>query len=175
MNLFASNYDIVFFGIIAFSAILAFIRGGIVEILSLSTWFITFWALNKFGKFIEYFIPGNITNELFRSIIIFIVIFLAVAIIMALFKKLIANFITTIGLGGLNYIIGIGFGIIRGIFVCALLIIVIQMLNLDSSKLYTQSKLYPVLSPVVNWITNAVGHSVKDIPKPPDGIMDLYK
>ena len=175
MNLFASNYDIVFFGIIAFSAILAFIRGGIVEILSLSTWFIAFWALHKFGSFIERFIPNSISNELLRSIIIFIVIFLAVAIVITLFKKLVANFINTIGLGSLNYIIGIGFGIIRGIFACALLIIVIQILNLDSSKSYTQSKLYPVLSPVVNWVTETVGHSVKDIPPPPSAVMNLYK
>ncbi|MCC2645492.1 MAG: hypothetical protein K0R94_1270, partial [Burkholderiales bacterium] len=104
-----------------------------------------------------------------------IVIFLIVAIVMALIKKLLANFITTIGLGGLNYMIGIGFGIIRGIFACALLIIVIQTLNLDNNKSYTQSKLYPILFPVVNWITEAIPNSVKNIPKPPNGIMDLYK
>lgn len=175
MNPFASNYDIVFFGIIAFSAILAFIRGGIVEILSLSTWFIAFWALHKFGMFLERFIPDSISHELLRNVIIFIIIFLGVAIAMALLKKILANFITTIGLGGLNYLIGIGFGVIRGIFACAILIIIIQVLNLDSSKSYTQSKLYPVLSPVINWITDAIPHSVKSIPPPPSGIMDLYK
>lgn len=175
MNLFASNYDIIFFGIIAFSAVLAFIRGGIVEILSLATWFIAFWALHKFGASIEPFIPNSVSNDLLRNIIIFIIIFLVVAIAMALIKKLLANFITTIGLGGLNYIIGIVFGVIRGIFVCALLIILIQVLNLDSSKSYAQSKLFPVLYPVVNWITDAIPNSVKNIPKPPTGIMDLYK
>lgn len=175
MSLFASNYDIIFFGIIAFSAVLAFIRGGIVEILSLSTWFIAFWALHKFGTSLEPFIPSNISNSLLRSIIIFVVIFLVIAIAMALIKKLLANFINTIGLGGLNYIIGIGFGIIRGIFACALLIIVIQMLDLDNSKSFAQAKLYPVLAPVVDWIIDAIPHSVKNIPKPPTGIMDLYK
>src|SRR5579863_1651790 len=173
MSLFTSTYDIIFFGIIAFSAVLAFIRGGIVEILSLSTWFIAFWALHKFGTSLEPFIPNSISKDLLRSIIIFIVIFLIIAIAMAILKKLLANFINTIGLGGLNYIIGIGFGIIRGIFACALLIIVIQMLDLDSSKSYAKSKLYPVLSPVVNWIIDAIPHSVKNIPKPPQGIMDL--
>lgn len=175
MSLFASSYDIIFFGIIAFSAILAFVRGGIIEILSLSSWFIAIWALHKFGKFITQFIPGSISNDLLRSVIAFVVIFLLVAIAMALLKKLLANFITTIGLGGLNYAIGIGFGIVRGVFICSLLIIVVQTLNLDSSKLYTQSKLYPVLSPVINYLADAILHSVKDIPKPPSNIMELYK
>jgi membrane protein required for colicin V production len=175
MSLFASNYDIIFFGIIAFSAVLAFIRGGIVEILSLGTWFIAFWALHKFGTLLKAFIPNSISNDLLRNIIIFIIIFLLVAIAMAVIKKLLANFINTIGLGGLNYIVGIGFGIIRGIFACALLIIVIQMLDLDSSKSYAQAKLYPALSPVVNWIAKAIPESVKDIPKPPTGVLDLYK
>jgi len=175
MSLFASNYDIIFFGIIAFSAVLAFIRGGIVEILSLSTWFIAFWALHKFGTSLEPFIPASISNDLLRSVIIFIVIFLIIAIGMAILKKLLANFINTIGLGGLNYLIGIGFGILRGIFACALLIIVIQMLDLDSKKSYAQAKLYPVLSPVIDWITDAIPHSVKNIPRPPTSIIDLYK
>jgi membrane protein required for colicin V production len=94
---------------------------------------------------------------------------------MAFLKKLLNNFIKLIGLIGLNYIIGIGFGIIRGIFVCALLVIVIQMFNLDNSKSYTQSKLYPILSPIISWIADAIPHSVKEMPKPPPSIMELYK
>ncbi|MCC2624953.1 MAG: hypothetical protein K0R14_826 [Burkholderiales bacterium] len=175
MNFFATNYDIIFFGIIAFSAVLAFIRGGIVEILSLSTWFIAFWVLHKFGSLFEPFIPHSVSNSLLRNVIIFIVIFLIIAIGMAILKKILANFINTIGLGGLNYLLGIAFGIIRGIFVCALLIIVIQILNLDSNKSYAHAKLYPILSPVVIWIVDAIPDSVKDIPKPPTGVLDLYK
>jgi membrane protein required for colicin V production len=174
MNLF-TNYDIVFFGIIAFSAILAFIRGGIVEILSLSAWFIAFWALGILSPFIAPYVPASISNELLKNIIIFIVIFLAVAIFMSILKKLLANIINTIGLASLNYIIGIAFGIIRGLFLCALLIIIIQMLNLDNNKSYMQAKLYPIISPIVIWIVNAIPNAVKDVPPPPRGIMDLYK
>lgn len=174
MSLISSNYDIIFFGVIAFSATLAFIRGGIVEILSLSTWFIAFWVLRKFGPYIEKYLT-SIADELLKSIATFIIIFLLTAIVMALVKKISANFIRTIGLGGLNYIIGIGFGVIRGVLICSLLIIVIQMLSLDNSKSYTQAKLYPVLLPVITWIIDAVPHDKKDIPMPPNNIMDLYK
>jgi len=164
MNIFASNYDIVFFGIIAFSAILAFIRGGVAEILSLSSWFIALWFMHKFGTTMDKYIPLSITNNLARSAIIFILSFIFIAIIIAILKKILANLIDSIGLGGLNYLIGILFGVIRGLLICALLIIVVEMLNLDSSHSWQNSKLYPVLLPIVTWIADSVPEKIRHLP-----------
>ena len=165
--MFASNYDILFFGIISFSAILAFVRGGIVEILSLSVWFIAFWVMHKFGYALDGFIPASINNHLVRSAIIFIVSFIIIAIIIAIIKKLLANVINAIGLGGLNYLIGVLFGIVRGILICSLLVIGIKMLNLDNSNGWQKSRLYPVLEPVVSLIVNAIPKKFGELPKPP--------
>ena len=164
--MFASYYDIIFFGIISFSAILAFIRGGVAEILSLSVWFIAFWVMYRFGGAMDKFIPASITNHLIRSVIVFIVSFIIIAIIITIIKKLLANVISAIGLGGLNYLIGILFGIVRGILICALLVIVIKVLNFDNSNSFQKSKLYPVLEPVVSFIVNAIPKRFGELPKP---------
>ena len=155
----ASNYDIIFFGIISFSAIIAFIRGGMVEILSLSVWFISIWFMHQFGGFIDKYIPNTITNQFARSVIVFIISFIIVAIFMAITKKLLANVISAIGLGGLNYLIGILFGIVRGLLICALLVIATKVLNFDNSNSFQKSRLYPVLEPMVNLIINAIPQS----------------
>lgn len=166
--MFASNYDIIFFGIIAFSAIFAFIRGGMVEILSLSVWFIAFWVMNQFGGFMDKFIPASISNQLARSAIVFIVSFVTVAIIITIVKKILANAISAVGLSGLNYLIGVLFGIVRGVLICAILVIVIKMLNFDNHNEWQKSRLASLLEPVVSLIINTLPKKFGELPKPPN-------
>lgn len=167
MNVLTSNYDVIFFGIIIFSAILALIRGAVSEILSLSVWFIAFAVMRHYGTFIDSKIPQSITSELLRGIIVFIAAFIVVAILIALVKKLCASIISKIGLGGLNYLLGAAFGVIRGILICAILIIVIEILKLDPSHSWQHSRLSGVLTPVVDWITKSIPSQLQDLPKPP--------
>lgn len=152
MTLFNSYYDIIFLCIIAFSAVLAFIRGGVSEILSLSTWFISFWLVGKIGNHVNHIIPNNITNLTIRNIIIFIVIFIVVAIFIALIKKILSGVIKAIGLSGLDYLAGIAFGIIRGILICAVLIVILQFFNFDTKHSYEKAHLYPIIAPITAWI-----------------------
>ena len=69
-TLLSSNYDVIFFAIIIFSAVMALIRGGVAEVLSLSIWFAAFGIMRHFGNQIDTFIPANISNQLVRSAII---------------------------------------------------------------------------------------------------------
>ena len=71
--------------------------------------------------------------------------------------------VSSIGLGGLNYIMGFIFGIIRGILLCAILIIIVEMLNLDNTHDWAKSKLAPIITPVVTAIANAIPGQLKDI------------
>ncbi len=165
MNIASSTYDIAFIGIIASSAILALIRGGLSEILSLSSWFITIWLMRKFGNYIDHLLPHSVTNQLIRNALIFIIIFIIVAIIIALIKKLCNKFISTIGLNSVNYLLGIVFGVVRGILISALLIIVIEMLNFDPIHNWQKAKISIVIEPVVLWIVDLIPERMHDLPK----------
>lgn len=174
MTLFNSYYDIIFFGIITFSAILAFIRGGVAEILSLSSWFIAFWLMHKIGDRIDHLLPNNITDQTLRHIIAFIVIFVVVAILITIIKKLLSSVILAIGLSGINYLIGIIFGIIRGILICAVLIVIVQLLHLDTKHTYQRSHLYPILEPVSHWISSILPNQVPVETKDAIGLYKSY-
>ncbi len=52
--------------------------------------------------------------------------------------------------------LGIVFGIARGILICAILILVIEILKLDPQNSWKNAKLYPVVHPVLTWITQAI-------------------
>ncbi len=156
MNIITANYDIIFLIIIGASAIFACIRGAIAEILGLSVWFIALWSMSHYGYLISQHLEPSITNTMLRSFVVFVVIFVAVAILIAICKKLLVNTSSMIGLGSLNYLLGAVFGVIRGIFICAFLVVVIELLNLDPSHGWHKSKFQLLIFPVVSWITHTI-------------------
>jgi membrane protein required for colicin V production len=174
MELLTGNYDLIFFAIIIASAIFALIRGGINEILALSSWFIALWLMHRYGEFVNHFIPSKVSSPLLRSTIIYVSIFIAVAVVIAILKKIFARIISALGLGGLNYLLGLVFGIIRGIFICAVVIIIIEMLNLDSLHSWNKSKAYILINPALSLIINAIPNSLKNLPQTNHHFLESY-
>ncbi len=158
-----SNYDFIFGSIIIISAILAIIRGGVAELLSLSTWFIALFVMRNYASFLEKLIPDIITNGLLRSLISYIIAFFVVATAITLIKMVFHKFIHSFGLGGLNYMLGAIFGIARGIIISALIVILMEMFNLDENHAWQKSWLSPILKPTVTMIINAIPDRVKNI------------
>ncbi|MCX8513992.1 MAG: hypothetical protein RL017_152 [Pseudomonadota bacterium] len=167
MNILASNYDIVFLVIIAISTILALFRGAISEILSISVWLLAFLAMQRYGIYIDKYLPGSITNLLIRSFLNFLIFFILLAILFAILKKILAKIITTIGIGGLDYLLGALFGIFRGILICSILIVIMQMFKIDSTNSWQKSKFAPILTPTVKWIIQAMPKSFDKLTPPP--------
>ncbi len=163
----SANYDAIFLCIIAASTVIALFRGAINELLSLSVWFIAFAFMQHFGNFIEAKIPSSITNTLLRGFIVFVVAFILVAIIIAILKKICASIIKSIGLGGLNYLLGALFGVIRGILICAILVFIVETFQIDKDHSWQKSRLDFILTPAVTWITKSISNHINELPKPP--------
>lgn len=156
-----SNYDIMFLGIIALSAIIALFRGAVAEVLSLVVWASAFWLMRTYGFLISNRLPSVIPQNMFlRDTIVFILVFILAAIVAKILKIILSYLIKGIGLGGLNYALGLVFGLLRGVFICAILIIVISMFRLDPNHSYEGSRLYPFLQPCINWIASSIPQRV---------------
>lgn len=158
-----SNYDFLFASIILISAALATIRGGVSELLSISTWFIALFVTRNYAEFIERYIPEIISNELFRSLITYIISFIGVAIIITLLKMTFNKAISKTGLSGLNYLLGALFGIVRGIIICSLLVILMEMFSIDKDKGWNNSWFSPILKPAVNMIISATPKDMENL------------
>mgnify|MGYP000007457912 FL=1 len=158
-----SNYDFVFGIIILISMLLAIFRGGVAELLSISTWFIALFVVRNYSELIERFIPNVVSNPLLRSLLSYLLAFLAVAVVITIIKIIFHKIIHSAGLGGLNYALGAVFGIIRGFIIGALLIIVMEMFNFDKTHSWQKSWFSPVLIPTVTMIVNAIPERIKNI------------
>jgi membrane protein required for colicin V production len=154
----SNNYDIVFCVIVILSTFFALIRGAVAELINLGVWIIALVLIpQSYSKFGHY-IPNSVTSPVLRNLLVFIVIFIALAIIATLLKKVLSKFISSIGLGTLNFILGGMFGIVRGIFICAIIIMILEVFNLDHTKGWTKAKTYVFIHPVVNWVSAEVKH-----------------
>lgn len=161
INTVASNYDIIFFGIIALSTFAALFRGAVTEILSLVVWISSFWFMRNYGVIISAHLPASIPdNMLLRNVIVFIIVFIVTAIASKIVKAIMSSMVKGLGLSGLNYTLGILFGALRGVFICSALIIVIAMFRLDPNNAYQDSKAYPFLKPCIGWMTSSIPQTV---------------
>ncbi|HCY38661.1 MAG TPA: hypothetical protein DHV02_02240 [Neisseriales bacterium] len=161
-SLHLSNYDFIFGAIIVVSVVFGVFRGGVAELLSMSTWFIALFVMRKYSADIEKIIPQLVSNGMLRSLLSYIIAFVAVAIIIMLIKIMFHRFIHSLGLGGLNYFIGALFGIARGLVISALIIVVVEMFTMDEKHSWQSSIISPLLVPTVNLIVNQF-NSIKRI------------
>ena len=156
-----SSYDYIFGSIILLSALIGLFRGGINELLALSTWVGAIFVMRNYAGVIDSFLPPSVQNGLLRSLLSYLIAFISVALMISLIKMILNNFITQIGLGGLNYILGLIFGLARGIIISALYIIVVEAINLDNTHGWQRSYLAPALTPTVKYIVEAVPARIK--------------
>ncbi|RTK94344.1 MAG: CvpA family protein [Neisseriaceae bacterium] len=144
-----TNYDFFFGAIIITSMVMATLKGGVAQILSISTWILALFVTKKYNSQIEGLITGLISNELLRSLIAYLIAFIAIAIIMTIIKMIFHKAISSFGLGGMNMLVGAIFGIARGVIISGLIIICFEMIGIDKTHSWSESLLSPVLSPTV--------------------------
>ena len=148
-TLHLTNYDFFFGAIIIVSTIMATIKGGVAQLLSISTWIIALFVTKKYNDQIEGFISGLISNEFLRALLAYLIAFVVVAIVMTIMKMIFKKLIQSIGLGSMNMLSGAIFGFVRGIIIAGLLIIIFEMIGVDKSHSWHDSMLSPILNPTV--------------------------
>lgn len=156
-----SNYDVGFGLIILASAIFAIVRGGVAEILSLSSWFIAVFVAYHYGKFLDASLKLVIDHELLRGLITYLIAFIIIFIIISIIRKICEKFIKSAGLSELNYLIGLTFGVLRGIIICGLGVMAIEGFNLDNKHAWRSSLFAPVIIPTIGLIVEIVPDQFK--------------
>ena len=160
MNLIINNYDIIFLIIILISTALALFHGAVSETLSLSVWVFSIIATKDYSSYFNKYLSNSITNTTIRTIVIFVIFFILFSIIVTIFKKVLKKIIKFIGLGSLDFILGIIFGFIRGILICSVLVLFIEGMHLDPNSKWKQSKINYFLLPSINWINKTIADNL---------------
>lgn len=149
-TLHLTNYDFLFAAIIGASTVLAMMRGGVAQLLSLSTWFIALFVTRHYNEKIESIIPDLVSNGMLRTLLGYIIAFVAVAICITIIKMIFHKFIHSFGLNGFNIALGALFGFARGVIICSIIVVFIEMIGMDKAHSWHDSLVSPIIKPTMN-------------------------
>ena len=144
--------DMVLLIIIGGSALLGLIRGLVGTLVSTAAWLLAGWVTFEFGGQAASWLSddGNPTmTELFGGYALsFVVVMLAVALIGALAKSMVRS----VGLSGVDRMLGAALGLLRGAFLACILVLLMGFTPLPREPSWRQSSVVPVLLPAAGWM-----------------------
>jgi membrane protein required for colicin V production len=149
--------DVFILLILLASTIVGLLRGFVREAVSLVFWLVAIWAAWKFGARIEPHLGGLLADPSVAPWVgrlIVMALILGVGLLVGMF---LSYFTGRVGLGPLDRILGLLFGIVRGMLLVGLLIIGAELLQLNREPWWDHSKLVPYGESVGDWLRAMVG------------------
>ncbi len=115
--------DIVIPGIIVISALFSLLRGFVREALSLLGWMAAFWVALTFAKNLADVFLAGISVPSLRIVVAFTILFVVTLVLTALVNRFAGQLVKKTGLSGTDRMIGMIFGIARGVIVVSVLVL----------------------------------------------------
>jgi membrane protein required for colicin V production len=108
-------------GIALISALLGLWSGGIKMLLSLLSWVAAWWGACQFSDRLAIFLPHVLGNPLARHSLGWIGVFVLVLLGFSLLGMVLTASVNAVGLSGFNRVLGLLFGLMRGLLFLVLL------------------------------------------------------
>lgn len=146
--------DYLILAIIALSIILSVWRGFTREALSLAGWILAFWIAIVFSDNLVAILARHIESPTARIIVAFSLLFFATLMLAALISYLAGQIIQVSGLSGTDRILGIFFGLARGILVVALLVLLGGMTPMPQERWWHHAQLMHYFESIALWLAH---------------------
>lgn len=117
-----TGFDYVALGIVGLSLLFGLWRGVVGEIIALVAWVLAIFAAVEFGATVGSAAFAGLADPALRTLAGCVVIFVGVLVIMALFRMVIRSMVKALGLSVSDRILGMIFGLVRGLLVCMVLV-----------------------------------------------------
>lgn len=148
--------DLIILGIIILSGLISLIRGFVREAISLATWIVALLASLRLLPFLAGYLKPYIESTEARNVIAFAVIFIGVLIIGGLINFIFSRLVDKTGLSGSDRILGLFFGIARGILLIGILVLMGNIVSLSHDSWWTSSQLIPHFQKLAKWLQGFV-------------------
>ena len=155
--------DWVILGIIAVSGLISLMRGFVKEALSLLSWLVALFVARYFSGNLATLLEGQIETNSLRWVVAFAVLFVATLFVMAMVNMLIAHIVKVTGLSGTDRVLGMVFGMIRGLLIVVVVIYLGQMTMLPGDQWWQESRLIPHLEVLAEWARKTLPSAVSQV------------
>ncbi len=153
--------DYVIIGIIVVSAIISIIRGFVREGMSLAGWIVAVWVSLEFANKASVVFEGAIDTPSLRVGVTFFLLFVGVLMASTLINHQIGKFIHSAGLSGLDRLIGVLFGTVRGVLIVTVLVVLLGMTSMPETSWWIESELLQYFKPLA---ASMVDYASSEIP-----------
>lgn len=149
--------------VIGISAGISLLRGFVREALSLAGWILAFFAAKGFYTDFSALLVEYIETPSLRYGVAWATIFLLTLTVSGLINFIIGRLVEKAGLSGMDRIMGMAFGALRGVLVVALAIITLRTFTpVEQDNWWRQSQLIPHVEIIGKWFYD---HLKDSIPK----------
>lgn len=156
--------DYAIITIIGLSTLISLIRGFVREALSLAVWLMAFVIAFKFSSSLAPSLQSYITSETFRFAAAFSLLMVGSLIAGAIITHFISLLINKTGLSGTDRLLGVLFGICRGVFLVVILLMIGQMSNLQRQTWWASSQMIPQFMGLVNQLERLLPEQIAQFP-----------
>lgn len=148
--------DYALVAVIAVSVLLGVLRGFAREALSLLVWVAAFALSLHYTPVLSDLLPDSISKPWLRVALGFVLLFLATLLVGGLLVYVLARAVHKSGLGGPDRLLGLGFGLVRGLLVVSIFIAAGQMTPVTKAQWWQSSAVIGHMEGVVTRMKTAV-------------------
>ena len=149
--------DLFILAILLGSTLIGVLRGFIREAVSVAFWILAIWAAWKMGPVIEPHLGGLLADPTIAPWVGRLVVLILVLLLGWVVGMLLSYFTRAMGLGPLDRVIGLFFGILRGLVLMGLVVIGGELLHMNQEEWWARSKMIPYGETVGDWLRAMVG------------------
>ncbi len=162
--------DYLLLAIFMLSALMGLFRGLIKEALSLVGWVLAVWCAWRFGPTVAELIPSFADDSILEIWVARIIVLVTVLILSGLLGRLIAFAIHQSGLSGTDRVVGMVFGMARGVVLVSLVVLLLGQAGFEADPWWQESKLIPYAAPLAKRLGDLAGDGVDLIQEQVDSV-----
>lgn len=147
--------DYVLLGIVVLSVLIGALRGVVREALSLLAWFVGLWAASRYDSVVASLLESLIASGPLRLWAARLLLLVAVLLAGGLLTWILGMVLHGTRLAGTDRVIGMVFGLARGVLLAGLAVIVLRVAGFGDEPWCRQSKLLPYAQPVADALREA--------------------
>lgn len=152
-----TTIDYVLLGVLVLSALLGALRGLVAEVLSLVAWIGAFWLAFVYGADVAKLfetrnVAMHVQDPAARLFIAYALVFVAAIVIGGMVTWVVSKLVRSIGLGGVDRLFGLLFGVMRGIALGCVLVLVLGFSGLPQQEAWQVSPLIPEFQRGAQWM-----------------------
>ena len=146
--------DYLLVGIIVLSAILGLFRGFIKEALSVVGWVAGVWGAWQFGPQAAARLPDFVDDPVVDLWIARLLVLVGVLFIRGVIIRLVSLVLHQAGLSGTDRLIGMVFGLARGVVLIGVVVSLLKVAGFDAVPWWRESLLIPYAAPIADRLSD---------------------